>query len=37
MIKHYFIGNETSGPKLIKALEEKAELIIIVILVNVIV
>lgn len=23
MIKHYFIGNETSGPKLIKALEEK--------------
>ena len=23
MIKHYFIGNETSGPELIKALEEK--------------
>ena len=23
MIKYYFIGNETSGPKLIKALEEK--------------
>ena len=23
MIKYYFIGNETRGPKLIKALEEK--------------
>lgn len=23
MIKHYFIGNETRGPELIKALEEK--------------